>query len=114
MAALAGLRETGKSIFIGPERLKTWPVPTGGATEPPFKHRLGSSPGHERLFALFCPVPAPLQYLPEMLEYAYRPGPDGRRDLTRDFIGAPEHCHLRSVLVRRVADPAGLRDAEGP
>ena len=112
MAALASLRETGKSGFIGLERLKTWPVPTGGATEPPFEHQLGSSPGYERLFALFCPLPAPLQYLPNMLEYAYRPGPDGRRNLARGFIGAPEHCHLRSVLVRLVPGPAKSQQDE--
>jgi DNA-directed RNA polymerase specialized sigma24 family protein len=101
MAALALLPERGEANFIGPEKSPGWPVPTGHLSEPPFSHRLGAERGPERVFALFCPMAAPLHFLPDMLEYAYRPGEDGKRDLERDFEGAPRYCSLRSLLFKK-------------
>ena len=101
MVALASLPERGEANFIGPEKSPGWPVPTGALSEPPFSHRLEKERGTERIFALYCPMAAPLHFLPDMLEYAYRPGKDGNRDLGREFEGAPRYCTLRSLLFKK-------------
>jgi DNA-directed RNA polymerase specialized sigma24 family protein len=100
VVGLAALPESGPAERIRNRERDAFAVPPGQPIEPGVTYAIGDEPGLLRIFALFCPLATPLPYLPQTLEYAYRQGPDGKRDLARDFKGAPRHCRLRSVLLR--------------
>ncbi len=107
VAGLAALPESGPAERIRNRERDTFAVPPGQQIEPGVSYAIGDEPGLLRIFAMFCPLATPLPYLPQTLEYAYRVGPDGKRDLARDFKGAPRHCQLRSVLLRRSGGQSG-------
>lgn len=105
-ARLSALRERGPVLPIGPAEQLTQSLHPGELVEIPPRHKLGPDPGLERIFALFCPLGGPLLYFNQGLDYAFQPGLDGKRDLARAYSSAPRNCQLRSLILRRSANPA--------
>ncbi len=100
-ARILSIGEKDKPRSLMPPSVFSWPVTDTIPQKLPFAYKTDKKPGTERVFVLFCPQEAMLKYMDKALEFAYPLRADGTRNLDHDLQGAPAHCKMRSVLIRR-------------
>ncbi len=100
---ILSLKEKGKPKSILPPSIFSWPVNSSTPQKLPFSYKIDREPGPERIFALFCPQEGMLKYLEQGLEFGYPKDANGQRHLDKDLQGAPPHCEMKSLLIRRTA-----------